>query len=251
MKYTMLGFNQEEAIKMNLDLIDLAILRYFVDFRDTNKMVMEIIDDKPFYWIDYKTLIESIPIINIKSKDVLRRRLKKLEDKNILLHFCKKDKGTYSFYAIGPEYEKLLEGATEKSNGTTQKSNGTTQKSNPSYSKVGPCATQKSEQNINLLNNKSNKDIYMSLSFIDDCIDKVKLTEKQYYKLVDKFSKKIVNDEILELDNYITNSKGSKYKDHYKVLLNWCNKEMKNKKVDKPIKEVKPAYHLPFDFSKL
>lgn len=47
--------------------------------------------------------------------------------------------------------------------GATEKSNGTTQKSNPSYSKVGPCATQKSEQNINLLNNKSIKnkrDIY-------------------------------------------------------------------------------------------
>ncbi|MBI6068684.1 helix-turn-helix domain-containing protein [Clostridium perfringens] len=77
---------------------------------------------------------------------------------------------------------------------------------------------------------KSNKEkTYMDLTFIDDVIDKVKITKEQYDTLVNKFGKELVNKQILDLDNYIVNGKGNKYKDHYRAINNWCIKNNKDK----------------------
>jgi predicted phage replisome organizer len=76
------------------------------------------------------------------------------------------------------------------------------------------------------INKDKEKIIYKDLSFIDDSIDKVKLTEEQYDKLIDKFSKDLVHKTIISLDTYIANGT-KKYKDHYRTLNNWC---MKNNK---------------------
>lgn len=77
---------------------------------------------------------------------------------------------------------------------------------------------------------KSNKEkIYMDLTFIDDVIDKVKITKEQYDSLIDKFNKDLVHQQILSLDNYIVNGKGAKYKDHYRAINNWCIKNNKDK----------------------
>lgn len=81
------------------------------------------------------------------------------------------------------------------------------------------CTTKNTNTNTNT------KTIYISLKFIDDVIDKVKITKEQYDKLVNKFGKELVHKMIMSLDNYIANGKGNKYKDHYKVLNTWCNKE--------------------------
>lgn len=67
--------------------------------------------------------------------------------------------------------------------------------------------------------------IYIDLKFIDDVIDKVKITQEQYNKLIKKFGKNLVHKNIIELDNYIANGKGNKYKDHHRALNNWCNKD--------------------------
>ena len=66
--------------------------------------------------------------------------------------------------------------------------------------------------------------IYISLKFIDEVIDKVKITQEQYYKLISKFNKDIIHKNIVELDNYITNGNGGEYKEHYRVLNTWCTK---------------------------
>ena len=75
---------------------------------------------------------------------------------------------------------------------------------------------------------KPKEKIYMNLAFIDDVIDKVKITKEQYEKLINKFNKELVHNQILQLDNYIINGKGKKYKDHYRVLNTWCNKNNKD-----------------------
>ncbi|EHR0219218.1 helix-turn-helix domain-containing protein [Clostridium perfringens] len=81
---------------------------------------------------------------------------------------------------------------------------------------------------------KSNKEkTYMDLTFIDDVIDKVKITKEQYDSLIDKFNKDLVHQQILSLDNYIVNGKGAKYKDHYRAINNWCIKNNKDKEKSK------------------
>ena len=135
MKYTFFGFNQEKLIQLDLDLIDAAILRFFIDFKDSGDMVMKIIDEKPYYWLKYEYLIQQIPIIKVKSKDALRRRLKKLVESGVLIHKTFKEGGTFSLYGIGENYKFLIknyeEGYDSKVGG------GTTQKSEGYDSKVG------------------------------------------------------------------------------------------------------------------
>lgn len=83
---------------------------------------------------------------------------------------------------------------------------------------------------------KIKEKIYIDLKFIDDVIDKVKLTKEQYDKLLTKYHKELLHKEIIALDNYIANGKGNRYKDHYRVLNVWCNKN--NKEVAKESKKI-------------
>lgn len=63
---------------------------------------------------------------------------------------------------------------------------------------------------------------YMDLTFIDDVIEKVKITQDQYNKLLTKYNQSLLHNQIIALDNYIVNGKGNKYKDHYRALNTWC-----------------------------
>lgn len=141
MKYTIMGFNQAKAVELNLDCDDLLILSYFSDFRDTELMVSEDVDDKRYYWLKYDALLENLPILRINTKSALRKRLKKLQDAKILCHYCKKTKeGTYSFYGVGENF--LILKATMK---------------NITVPIVTESAVQKSASNV--VNNSSDKNI--------------------------------------------------------------------------------------------
>ena len=108
MKYTFLGFSQKAACELGLDVTDLIILRWFVDFKDSGKMHSVSIDNEEYYWIFYKNLLEDMCILSL-CRETLYRRLKKMCDKNIL----KKKKvaygGNYTYYALGENYIKLNE----------------------------------------------------------------------------------------------------------------------------------------------
>ena len=74
-KYTVSGFNQIEAIKMGLSTDDLAVLRWFIDFKSTGAMektYIEEINDMGF-WVDYSTLIDALPIILSNGNTYLQR----------------------------------------------------------------------------------------------------------------------------------------------------------------------------------
>lgn len=153
MKFTVLGFNQLKAIEYKLDISDLLILRWFVDFNGTGKMAKHIIDNETFYWIKYDAIIKDIPIINMK-KDTIYRRLIKLADAEILKHTTLKKDGTYSLYTFGKNYELMLSdinpsGTDENPNGYGYKSVGGTD--------INP------DQKINLLNNQSTINIYSEI----------------------------------------------------------------------------------------
>ncbi len=78
---------------------------------------------------------------------------------------------------------------------------------------------------------KVKEKIYIDLNFIDDVIDRVKITQEQYDKLVNKFGIELTNKQIIALDNYITNGKGTKYKDHYRALNTWCTDKQQKIKI--------------------
>lgn len=150
MKYTILGFNQEKAIELGFDVEDLLIIRWFVDFYSSSKMIKMNVGDKTYAWVNYSRVIEDIPILNMK-KDTLSRRMKKICETGIMEHETLKQGGTFSLYKLTDKYDQLIS-KDNKTEGTEKIPEGYGKKSQPLTDK-------NPEQNINLLNNNSIKDI--------------------------------------------------------------------------------------------
>lgn len=137
MKYTIEGFNQEEIIKLgNLDVVDLVILRWIVDFEPN--MVKREIDGKNYFWVNYQSLLEALPILKIKKR-MLCYRLEKMCNLGILIHKNIKEKGNYSYYTFGKNYIGLVQNIAKGS--------------------ANNCLTL--EQNIAEQNNSSIKEIHL------------------------------------------------------------------------------------------
>ena len=58
MKYTIYGYRQDVSFELGLYFDELAILRYFDDFRRTGKMYSEEVDGKTYYWVIYEKIAE-------------------------------------------------------------------------------------------------------------------------------------------------------------------------------------------------
>jgi hypothetical protein len=110
MKYTIEGFNQQKMVEYGMDANDAIILRWFVDFYSTNKMViLRDSNGKEFRWVNYKSLIADLPILKINNKEVISRRMRKMAESGILDHWTCKNKGVYSCYNIGENYHTLID----------------------------------------------------------------------------------------------------------------------------------------------
>lgn len=120
MKYTLEGFSQEAALSMQatiteggrtkiikLDLIDLTIIRWIVDFYPSMKKVL--IEGTEYVWLDYSTFVEDMPLLAL-SKQSLYKRCMKMVRLGLLKHKTVRSKGTFSYYAFGPEYSRLVGG---------------------------------------------------------------------------------------------------------------------------------------------
>ena len=107
MKYTMLGFSQQIAADYGLDLNDLAILRWFVDFKESGNMRSMEIDGDVYYWVFYEKISEELFIIKLQISAIYKR-LKKMCDCNILKKKTVSCGGNYSYFALGENYQELI-----------------------------------------------------------------------------------------------------------------------------------------------
>lgn len=120
MKYTLEGFSQEAALSMQatiteggrtktikLDLTDLTIIRWIVDFYPNMKKT--IIEGTEYVWLDYSTFVNDMPLLAL-SKQSLYKRCMKMVQLGVLKHKTVRSNGTFSYYAFGPEYSRLVGG---------------------------------------------------------------------------------------------------------------------------------------------
>lgn len=121
MKYTIEGFSQEYALTLTkqveekgkmktvkVDCIDLIILRWFVDFYNTQKMIKVEIEGAQYAWVNYSKILDDIPLLDI-GKHMLANRLQKLCEFGILTHKNIKCGGNFSYYGFGANYHNLIE----------------------------------------------------------------------------------------------------------------------------------------------
>lgn len=120
MKYTLEGFSQEAALNMRttvtdngrtktikLDLIDLTILRWIVDFYPSMKKT--IIEGVEYAWLDYKSFVEDMPLLGLSNQSLYKRCMKMVQ-LGVLTHKTLRSGGTFSYYGFGPEYQRLVNG---------------------------------------------------------------------------------------------------------------------------------------------
>lgn len=163
LKYTILGFNQEKACEVGLELDDLLLIRYFVDFRENEKMISKEIEGKRYYWINYEGILQELPILKIK-KDRIYRKLKRLCDLGILEHKTVKQAGTYSFYTVGHKYFQLISStdlSVKKPSGSVKKPEGYGENTVPKDPSIKDPSTNNpnilSKDNICTISEKWNK----------------------------------------------------------------------------------------------
>ena len=172
MKFTVNGFSQKKAVELGLSAEDLLILRWFVDFQGSDKMLKFETDDGPYAWVNYKHFLEDMPIVKCNRKN-LAAKFQRLVDAGVLKHKTIKQGGTFSVYSFGPAYSGLvatdgvptLDKGVPKSGNPIPKSGNPIPKSgnpipksgNPVGCKQETPLPENSPPKINLLNNQSTK----------------------------------------------------------------------------------------------
>ena len=155
MKYTILGFNQKKAIEYELKIEDLLVLRWFIDFKGTDKMETIRDENETYFWINYSKLLEDIPILKTTTNKIKARHFDKLCKCKVLKHKHIKEGGSFSYYALGDNYLSLIADYPSSNFGIPLHQNWNTPSSN--FGRT----------NIDLLNNNSIKDRVISTSSID------------------------------------------------------------------------------------
>ena len=195
MRKIVLGYLQEEAIKLGIDLKDLQIIRYIYDFIKLGFVVSREIDGEKFYWIKSSHLLKELPILEIKNCEVLRRRLKNLVELKILDYRLVKKGGLFTFYRFGENY-KLLLAREEEIN-----------EFNFRFKKFCP--------KITVLKEERDK------SFKSDALNsKVETKDNQVYINKEKDNKKIYTKKVCEeVIDFLNNELGTKYKSNTKQTV--------------------------------
>lgn len=209
MKYTVEGFNQETAIELGLDVDDLIILRWFVDF--SNNMKQKVIEETTYYWVTYEKLLNDLPILNVKKR-ALQYKLDKLIRAKILIHKNIKEDGNFSYYGFGENYSNLI-ADTEKvilpiDDEKQDEEEGSTKELADNFDKIWQIYPRKDGKNTAFNHYKAwlkgrnyagrivkldNKQMWYATKKYADLVAKNK-TEKQYIKMGSTF----FNDAIME-----------------------------------------------------
>lgn len=214
MRYTIEGFSQAKAVELGLCVADLIILRWFIDFTATDRMIKREIEGKEYYWVKYEGILSDLPILSI-TKDTLYRRLKGLVDVGVLEHITLKEAGTYSLYKTGENYARLIDDSYELS-----------EKNPTGYGKKSDRGTEKNPyQNTNQLNNKK--------SLPKGKEEQAPSTPKKSYTEVFNAPE---NEHIKEaLVKFINVCKGRNIKFQYKTLERWAKTLRDNAGTDKEL----------------
>ena len=121
MKYNIFGFSQEKVLSLSrvivdkngkekdiyLDISDLMILQVMGDFMNRSKIIKYTINDKTYFNVQYKIILQDLPILKIKQQALTDRLNKMVELEVLEKEIVRNQSGSYSVFRIGEKYEEL------------------------------------------------------------------------------------------------------------------------------------------------
>lgn len=109
MRYSILGFNQEELIKYDIDMTDVLLMDYIQKALSQPSMVKTTKDEQPYVWLQHSKILEDLPILNIKES-MLKKRMAKLVELGLIASINianEHGRGSRSYYTITESFESL------------------------------------------------------------------------------------------------------------------------------------------------
>ena len=226
MKYT-IYINQKELSKTDFDLVDGAILDYLYFICNSKNEKIEEQRINGYTWVDYSKIIDDNPLLRIKSKGALSKRVKQMEELGFIkLNEIRKNGHKLKYFALTKKSDSLF---TQTLDPIHQNENPIHQKENPIHQNE-PISTIK---DYTIKNNTIKEK--RALTFFKPTIDDVKL-----YCL--KRDNKLDADRFC--DYYESNGwkvGNSPMKDWKAAIRNWERTETKKEKpmskIDKQLSE--------------
>ena len=226
MKYT-IYINQKELSKTDFDLVDGAILDYLYFICNSKNEKIEEQRINGYTWVDYSKIIDDNPLLRIKSKGALSKRVKQMEELGFIkLNEIRKNGHKLKYFALTKKSDSLF---TQTLDPIHQNENPIHQNENPIHQNE-PISTIK---NYTIKNNTIKEK--RALTFFKPTIDDVKL-----YCL--KRDNKLDADRFC--DYYESNGwkvGNSPMKDWKAAIRNWERTETKKEKpmskIDKQLSE--------------
>jgi hypothetical protein len=108
LKYV-LTIDQRAVVRsgLKLDLIDCVLLDWFSAFAVSGLMETTIHEGTVYYWCNYESIIDSLPLLPMQKKDAVYRRFKGLIDQGVLTAHPNNKSLARSYYAFGVNYHLL------------------------------------------------------------------------------------------------------------------------------------------------
>ena len=166
MKYT-IYINQKELSKTDFDLVDGAILDYLYFICNSKNEKIEEQRINGYTWVDYSKIIDDNPLLRIKSKGALSKRVKQMEESGFIkLNEIRKNGHKLKYFALTKKSDSLF---TQTLDPIHQNENPIHQKENPIHQNE-PISTIK---NYTIKNNTIKEK--RAHTFFKPTIDDVKL----------------------------------------------------------------------------
>lgn len=223
MKYSILGFNQyvvlkyrkfvnrkvrgiEKEVEVRIDVTDLLLINALSDFMNRPNIIKSEVEGKNYFWVNYSTLLEDLPILDI-SKQALSDRLDKLSDFNIIeKKVVLNSMGTFTCFRMGKEYENIKYSSDRQCSNDDTGSYSTTR---GGRSQLLGGVVVNYDPNMNTLNNEYAKREEKEDTNVSSKDDENWRTSFAIYKsLVDEAKLRLINDRDYQayIESYYPNS---------------------------------------------
>ncbi len=176
MKYT-IYINQKELSKTDFDLVDCTILDYLYFICNSKNEKIEEQRINGYTWVDYNKILSDNPLLRIKSKGALSRRVKRMENSGFIKLIERRNNGhKLKYFALTKKSDSLF----------IQSNNPIHEKENPIHLNSFPIDENEPISTIKDYTNK-NKTIKdeRALSFLKPTIEDVEYYCKERNSIID------------------------------------------------------------------
>ncbi len=108
MKYN-ININQKAIVDLglNLDVVDAAIIDFLNNFAHSRACKNMNDSGHIYYWFSWKIIVQQLPILNIKTKQGVYKRLQKLQEAGIVVRHDSNMSSKMSWFRFGENNSKL------------------------------------------------------------------------------------------------------------------------------------------------